>query len=645
MIKKQVFSFDLFDTLISRQALNPSGIFSYLEYIGTNNINPDIKINYHDRIQNFYFIRIQAEYIARKNSKNEEITLDEIYDELQSSLKLSKIEREFLLNLEINLELKFLFPISKNISLMEKIQQDHSVIISSDMYLPILFLKKIIKIFNLESYIDSIFISSEIQKLKSSGTLFHHLLSIYDPIEFKIIHIGDNYHSDYIVPKQNNLNAFFYNNRVFSNISIENMLVSETENNTRAIIEYIFGTSKLLLQNNPFYKSPQKDIYKLAVEITSPLFVPFIEWILHEAKNKTVSDICFLARDGLLLHYIASELVKKIDCNINLHYIFGSRVAWKLASIDKIDDEFINSILYEPKPKNFENMALRMGLDINFLRDFFPSHLFNKDFNDKNIQDIEKIFRSDKFNSVIIEVAKEKRAIIKDYFVDKIGNPNKIFLIDLGWSGSSLKMLSRIFELSQYNVEVMGRYFGLFKYPKKENEIFGDISSFLFSPENAESVNDLIPGLQEIMECLIPANHGLTIGYEHQNDSVYPILKTYNNIAISEFDYHVYKKGITDYIHMYCQNRFIKYDEDWIKIKPYLFVLFKSFKINPKKEYIDIFSHIYHSVDMAEYSFLPMVEKLNASDKKKYQILYNNNRSSWYQLKISHWPEATLNFE
>ncbi|MDX8549512.1 hypothetical protein KHC33_01325 [Methanospirillum sp. J.3.6.1-F.2.7.3] len=642
MSKKKIYSFDIFDTLITRQSLNPTGIFSFLQYELMNNPNYANIIHDLDLITNFFSMRIKSEQLARENSNVEEITLDDIYCELQSQFGLSDFEKKHLLDLELSLEMQFLFPIQKNISLLKKIQLNHLVIFCSDMYLPKNYIEKILKKIGLESLKDYIFISSEVGKIKSSGTLFQYLLSVFDQNEYTINHIGDNFHSDCYVPIENNINAFLYNNKTSTLSLIENMLKTETNNDTRAIIEYIFGTSKILLLNNPFSDFKQKEVYNLAVEITAPLFVPFVEWILSEAIRKGISDICFLARDGLLLYQIAIEIVKDLNYDLNLHYIYGSRVAWKLPSLNEINDEYINSILYEPKPKNLENIAQRMGLELKTIKDFFPSRLFNVDLADNDLQEVEKIFRLEDFNSKIMKVASEKRNIIIKYFNNILGKSNKMCLVDLGWSGSSLTMLSKIFELSQYNIHVSGMFFGLFKNPKNSLNEPAEAFSFFFSPENADAVSDLIPGLQEVFECLIPANHGLTIGYKYQNNEVLPILKTYNNKGISEFDYTTYKKGILDYSKLYRLNRINPYDHNWLTIIPYLSVLFKDFKINPKKEYALIFSKISHSVDMAEYSFLPMAAKLNWYNKIKLQRMYDNNRYLWYKIKISHWPEATF---
>ena len=90
----KIISFDLFDTLFFRPYLNPNDLFSHLGII--------------HNAPGFKNQRIIAEDNARLISRHEEITLDEIYDQIQSdfaSIKFSEMELE-LDSILINLEIK-----------------------------------------------------------------------------------------------------------------------------------------------------------------------------------------------------------------------------------------------------------------------------------------------------------------------------------------------------------------------------------------------------------------------------------------------------------------------------------------------------------------------------------------------------------
>ena len=76
------YSFDLFDTLITRLLNKPTDLFSIIEK--------------EYNLANFKENRINAEYNAVNNSNHEEITIDEIYKELEiidPSIDIIKVKK------------------------------------------------------------------------------------------------------------------------------------------------------------------------------------------------------------------------------------------------------------------------------------------------------------------------------------------------------------------------------------------------------------------------------------------------------------------------------------------------------------------------------------------------------------------------
>ena len=119
----KIISFDLFDTLFFRPYLNPHDLFSHLEII--------------HNIPGFKNQRIIAEHNARFISKHEEVTLDEIYEHIESefaNIKLKEMELEYD-SILINPDIKNL--IDYSVSLNKK------VIFISDMYLSADFIKSV----------------------------------------------------------------------------------------------------------------------------------------------------------------------------------------------------------------------------------------------------------------------------------------------------------------------------------------------------------------------------------------------------------------------------------------------------------------------------------------------------------------------
>lgn len=92
----KIISFDIFDTLLKRNTIKPIDIFELVE--------KKYNLKNKNKICEFKKNRIEAEFIARRNSDKEDILLEDIYKEinLDDSAALS------LMEIELNIEEEFL---------------------------------------------------------------------------------------------------------------------------------------------------------------------------------------------------------------------------------------------------------------------------------------------------------------------------------------------------------------------------------------------------------------------------------------------------------------------------------------------------------------------------------------------------------
>ena len=121
-------SFDIFDTLIERKCRNPKEVFSLVE----QRYNQTAKVEIHG----FKELRQNAEKLARRNTLNEEVTLDDIYQNIAEIYGVNA--SNLLKDLEIKVELEQCVAINPNVMLYNKCVDDQNkkVYITSDMYLP-----------------------------------------------------------------------------------------------------------------------------------------------------------------------------------------------------------------------------------------------------------------------------------------------------------------------------------------------------------------------------------------------------------------------------------------------------------------------------------------------------------------------------
>ena len=179
-----IVSFDIFDTLIKRDVYKEHDVFDLIE--------KRYNATYKDSIDNFRYLRVEAERIARKNSNTEEVSLKEIYISIALLDKTYETRLEVLRLLEEEIEYEISYP-----NQLIKEVYDYCLLykkkiyIISDMYLSKKLIEKILKKNGYALY-KNLFLSSEIGLQKKTGNLFKHVLKVEGVKADSIIHIGDN---------------------------------------------------------------------------------------------------------------------------------------------------------------------------------------------------------------------------------------------------------------------------------------------------------------------------------------------------------------------------------------------------------------------------------------------------------------------
>ena len=202
----EIVSFDIFDTLLVRPLWSPEDLFQLLK----NNLTHILPDHY---VSIFPQLRLEADRLARskallKSSSFRDVTIDEIYEEFKTITNLADDVIDQVKSKEINLELEICYPRECAKKLYElAVSKSKKIICVTDMYLPKVAINELLHK-NGYDRIDEIFVSSEYRTPKSDG-LFKYVLKEMGVTSGKsIIHIGDNYYCDVIIPQKYKIRAF-----------------------------------------------------------------------------------------------------------------------------------------------------------------------------------------------------------------------------------------------------------------------------------------------------------------------------------------------------------------------------------------------------------------------------------------------------
>lgn len=326
----QVVSFDIFDTLLIRTLTKPHDLFDLMEKrLGLNGLSS---------------ARIEAEKKARGFTAREEVTLDEIYEQLRcfgySYEIIQKIKSE-----ELFLEKKVLCanPAIKQIY-DYCLATSKRIFIISDMYLPQNFLEDVLRREGYKIW-DDIYVSGVLGLRKSTGNLFRKFLSDHSLSPSQILHIGDNKHSDAKQALELGFSSFccdklfdvFKTTHKFKrliNASSSLACLLSLGNTYASSITSVSGTLYKPNSKKDFtaihfpypelkHDTPDTTNYweDFGFYVAAPIVCAFAAWIKESVSKNQIDNLLFIGRDG----YILERIFKKYFPQINSKYIFAPR--------------------------------------------------------------------------------------------------------------------------------------------------------------------------------------------------------------------------------------------------------------------------------------------------------------------------------
>jgi len=489
IVEADAVSFDFFDTLFVRSLLNPEDAFDILgKRFGINN---------------FRKLRQAAQTEAFRRMYHQglkEITLAGIY----ACFDGLAVPHEEIMLAEYELELSLVHPNLELIELFLKtVASDKTVVLISDMYLPVEFFNEAFRRHNLPSI--PMFISAASNATKrDSGELFDIVISKLGLLPGKILHIGDNPQSDIKQAKAKGLTTYHYQ-----------------EDRSPPTLKHSAPESSLalgLLRKHANEIEPNS--YKeLGFLYGGPAAVGFLDWITSKARHDHIDQVLFLARDGYILERIAR--CRNDNQLPPFHYFLSSRVTFTLAAMtDANFEEFLPFLVsgseglspYEllerigvsrPADKVMENLGLGAGAIITH----------------SQLETVQKFLYAYRWE--ILKVCRANRRALLSYLNSLGIRPgNRVALVDVGWRGGT----QHAFELAIQNmldIKVFGYYFCLADTEEciKRQQMMR-MSALISKTSIPSKVINLIYENRTAVEIFFSAPHNSVIGLASSHDGL-----------------------------------------------------------------------------------------------------------------------------
>jgi len=465
----QAVSFDIFDTLVVRPFLRPTDLLKLLNPMFLKLFNVS---SYYD----FAKIRIDSEAHTRelqrmKLNSSEDVTLDEIYDQIHEDYKFDKALLEKLKQYECELEIKMCYRREAAFQLFELAKHlGKKIFITSDMYLPREVIEKILEKNGYNGY-DKLFLSCEIGLTKHSKNLFKYALKETNLEPKSVIHIGDNWDSDVANPQSLGMKSFHlpkttdilfnYHPTIYGGRIMPSVKETAAHHDLYGTESYFIGYSAMAgliankLFDNPYISyNPWSDFNAdpgvIGYASLGPYLYAVTDWIRNTAIENNTPCVHFVARDGYLPMKAFEQFKKYFENTPESNYLYVSRKSMIFSDIYSEND--IYSLTYKMNstsstPKNL----------LKLFREFLPDNIARKSDNEiykivgvsKNCEDIQfpsqlafektvqKFYRISDHEKI-----KKSRDVLTAYFKSIIKEGDMMF--DIGYSGRQEASLSQM---------------------------------------------------------------------------------------------------------------------------------------------------------------------------------------------------------
>lgn len=466
-----LYSFDVFDTLISRKVLNPFGIFYYVKERMEEKGGFPASL-----VRNYPAIRHSAESNVReyyKKSTEErgslrvEITFDLIFEHMARIYSLDDKQIADLKDWELTGELDNVIPLYDQIHrLKDLLARGEKVVLISDMYLPADFIRKMLEKADPVLAGLPLFVSSEYGVQKVSMDLFFEVYKSFEPFyDFKKwIHYGDNDNGDRKAPRRLGICTRKIEKPEFGSFHQE-----LTDRLATYDSFLVAALQARMCHENSF----QRDNFVL--NFVSLCMVPYVDWVLRDSMRKGYQTLYFVSRDGYHLKRIADAIIESRNLPIKTKYIYASRRTWRIPSfIKEVDQGF-----WRPYG-NFSGLTskskLLRAMDINeetFCRLIPDINLDKINWSNKTeVKPLTEILKLSKgYQDYLLKKAADERPLVSGYLKQEIDETESFAFVEYWGRGFTQDCMVRLWQDITGNKEPVAYYYSRSVEPSVEGSI------------------------------------------------------------------------------------------------------------------------------------------------------------------------------
>lgn len=627
-----VYTFDIFDTVITRKTAVPKGVFAVMQKELTDGFK-EISLSEDARSQ-FFKCRVEAESNARKKAREsgrEEVTIADIYECFRMTSGVDDDTAQKLSQIEIEMEYQLLQPIMENVVMIEKLVEKAECYFISDMYLPLSVIKKMLSLCSPAFEKIPVFLSCETGKTKHSGTLYDYFIREKNINVTEWVHLGDNEYSDVQMVIRKGGTGKLYKSYSFS--TFERKLLKNREGDEK--LQLTVGTVKNICNREDVNES----YAEVGIKVGGPILYGYVSWVIQDCLRREIRQLYFIARDGYILKKIADVIIKDRQLELQTFYLYGSRKAWRIPAICQNKESLRDWLIEKCCFSNLAELSDALVVPQEYLLNYLPEHLASADrcyseYEQKFIK--SKLSNSSDILEYIQKTGLKKKKRILGYLRQELPEDlSKVVFVELNGSGYTQWCLNQLINHSSESL-LMTYYYILVP----SSDII--LSNIGFS----EYLHESFKGNDDVLEILARAPHGQTADYILKGKKWEPVLEEEVNDYPKGNSYREYLQGVLDFAHEISKvSCGMQYNYNSVALK-YLEQLYYT----SEKKILDFIGDMPFATNSSLKNKAPTyAPKLSARDMRNIYLKGNHAKritlSKFYTGNNLHFSELRLSWQ
>jgi predicted HAD superfamily hydrolase len=609
----KVISFDVFDTLLIRKIDPPPLMKELAAHNAVNQLS--LKLSAEDLHARRIAVETELCCTAKMARQDEEYSVSAVYERVCESVPELKGAAEKIVALELETEKAFAAAMPGMEKVLARLSEHYRLIAISDTYLPGSFIETLLNEWKLGNFISRVYASCDYNCNKGSGNLFRRIVSIEGYPTSEWLHIGDNFLSDYFMPRAIGINSVLLRDNINidrkSRLSVLHGLAKRSA---------VWKGLEIIEASISSIPPPTLDpaglkLHDWGVQTLAPPVVLFMHELCIRLMQSPRKGVYFLAREGYMLKRLYEIFNRELYGGSlpKAHYLCISRSTAFLASLGDIGDREIDLVLQDFSVE-LRDVLRRFGVDDGDIARIAQEHGVVAELSDKGeIRTILVALGKDCRFTSIVEARSEVMRQNLEAYLESVGffSWDEVALIDVGWYGTIQDSLERYLMLHGSSPGMHGYYLGV-DFNKSCSFIHKTGLLHDFRTPTVDGV--CLTFFRLAFEFSLRAGHGTTTGYEREDAGFWKPLFRKDQKEFESFRYiRVIQRGVVDFAYSYLNIAKIE------KLRPQelrpSFLHFHNMKISfPDRNMIAAFSSVIHTEDYATDKVRHITGSVNLSE-------------------------------